>query len=581
MPYGPIELNLKRNSDFTEQSTTLMTKYYMHESDNTIQDALARPALAFCGGDSALAQRIYNYASKKWFMYASPILSNAPSITGVARGLPISCYLSHVPDTLQGLMEHTTETRWLAVKGGGVGGNWSSVRAISGIAPGPLPFLNSIDADMVAYKQGTTRKGSYAAYLDISHPDIIEFINIRVPTGGAKDVKCFNINNAVNIPDKFMEAVKSDTSWDLICPHNGEVHETLQARDLWQRLLEVRYRTGEPYLNFIDTANAKLPKAMIDKGLRIKGSNLCGEIHLPTDENRTAVCCLSSLNLEKWEEWKDTNIVEDLTIFLDNVLTYFIENAPPELNRAKFSASQERSIGIGAMGFHSLLQNNNIEWESEEARALNKEIFKTIKARAKTSTIAIAEELGACPDVPGVRNAHLLAIAPNANSGILCGTSASIEPIKSNAYVHRTRIGTHMIKNRALKKVLEAYNKDTKDIWQDIVGSAGSVQHLEFLTPHEKKVFKTCFELNQEWVIRHAADRQPEVCQGQSVNVFFKFGADKRIVNRVHLLAYKLGLKGLYYLRTTRATQAGSLNAKITREELIDYTAEECQSCSG
>lgn len=576
-----IELVSERNELFTEQGLALIKKYYMLEGETDPQAALARPAIAYCDGDEELAKRIYDYASKRWFMYSSPVLSNAPSPTQKNTGLPISCFLAYTPDSLEGLISHTVENRWLSVKGGGVAGHWSDVRAVSGIAPGPLPFLKTMDADTVAYKQGKTRKGSYAAYLNVSHPDIIQFITIREATGGDINTKCLNIHNAVNITDGFMAAVFSGGDWGLKCPHTGEVKETLNARELWQRILELRYHTGEPYLNFIDTATRALPAEMRRKGLKLHGSNLCGEIHLPTSEERTAVCCLSSVNLELYEEWKDTNMVGDLIRFLDNIIQYFIDNAPDELSRAKFSAERERSLGLGAMGFHNLLQSKGIAWESVMAQALNKRIFKDIKAKAVEETKILAKERGSCPDVKGVRNSHLMAIAPNANSSILCGSSASIEPRKSNVFLHRTRVGSHLIKNKYLQEVLKDYDKDTKDVWSSISDKEGSVQHLRFLSDHHKEVFKTAFELDQRWVVQHAADRQEFICQGQSVNLFFPAGADKCYVNKVHLQAYKKGLKGLYYLRTASQRQSENVNSKVERKALVEYDDEGCLSCQG
>lgn len=575
-----IELDYASDSKMSEQAFELVTKYYTTEEEKSPQEAYARAATAFSKGDKELAQRVYNYASKGWFMYSSPILSNAPDESGKSnKGLPISCFLTFVPDTLQGLIDHSSEVRWLSVKGGGVGGHWSDVRAVSDIAPGVVPFIHTLDADMTAYRQGKTRKGSYASYLDIDHPDIIEFLNIRVPTGGDINRKCFNIHNAVNITDKFMVCVEKGLPWELVDPNDNTVRDTLDARELWQRLLEVRYRTGEPYLNFIDTANEALPKSMKEKGLVINGSNLCNEIHLPTNEERTAVCCLSSVNLEKFDEWKDTEMVADLITFLDNVLQYFIDNAPDELSKAVYSAQQERSLGLGAMGFHSHLQSKNIPWESAIAKSLNMQMFKHIKEQAVKATVKLGEERGSCPDCDGVRNSHLMAIAPNANSGIILGTSASIEPIKSNGYVHRTRVGSHLIKNRHLEKVLEGLGKNDEQTWDSIIASKGSVQHLTFLNDYEKDVFKTAFELDQRWVVEHAADRQPYICQGQSVNLFFPAGEDKAYVNRVHLDAYKKGLKGLYYLRTESEKQAESVNTKIERKALKEF--DECLACQG
>jgi len=567
--------------DYTEQADKLLKDYYMLPSEKTPDEAYARAAVAYSYGDMALAQRVYEYAARGWFMFASPVLSNAPLPGKKPKGLPISCFLSYVPDTLKGLIAHSTELRWLSVLGGGVGGHWSDVRSTSDVAPSPIPFLKTVDADMTAYRQGKTRKGSYAAYLDVSHPDIIEFLNIRVPTGGDPNRKCLNLHNAINISDAFMQAVEEDTDWKLIDPDDRSVRDTIPARELWQRLIETRFRTGEPYLNFIDTANKGLNEAQKALGLSIKGSNLCNEIHLVTDEDRTAVCCLSSVNLEYYDQWKDTTMVRDLVRFLDNVLQFFIDNAPSELDRAIFSASRERSIGLGAMGFHSYLQSKDVSWESVVAMSLNNKIFKHIKEEALYETKLLAEERGEPLDLVGTghRNAHLLAIAPNANSSIIVGCSSSIEPIKSNAYVHRTRAGAHLVKNKYLEKVLDFYSKNTDDVWQSIILNEGSVQHLEFLNDKDKAIFKTAFEIDQMWVVDHAADRQQYICQGQSVNLFFPSGVNKGYVNAVHIRAWKSKLKGLYYLRTTAGASADKISQKIVRNALKD--ADECVACHG
>ena len=473
----------------------------------------------------------------------------------------------------------------LSVKGGGVGGHWSDIRSTSNVAPSPIPFLKTVDADMTAYRQGTTRKGSYAAYMDVSHPDIIEFMNIRVPTGGDPDRKAFNIHNAVNITDAFIDAVMSDAEWDLIDPNDQTVRESTSARGLWQRLLETRFRTGEPYLNFIDEANRKLPPAMLDKGLKIHGSNLCNEIHLPTSEDRTAVCCLSSVNLEHYDEWKDTTMVSDLITMLDNVISFFCFHAPKELRKAVYSATQERALGLGAMGFHTYLQRKEVPWESPMANTLNENMFAHIKAQALSTTVYLAEERGSCPDIEGVRNTHLLAIAPNANSSILAGCSPSIEPWKSNAYTHRTRVGSHLVKNPYLDKVIKAHKSDVDWVeaqWKSIILNEGSVQHLDWLSDWHKDVYKTAFELDQRWVVDHAAARQPFICQGQSVNLFFPAGTDKAYVNEVHLRAFNKKLKGLYYLRTSAGAKADTVSIKATRVALKDYEDDdECLSCQG
>jgi ribonucleoside-diphosphate reductase alpha chain len=456
------------------------------------------------------------------------------------------------------------------------------------VAPSPIPFLKTVDSDMTAYRQGKTRKGSYAAYMDISHPDIIEFINIRVPTGGDPNRKAFNLHNAVNITDRFMDAVVAGDPWPLVDPNDKTVRDLLPARELWERLIETRFRTGEPYLNFIDEANRHLPPSMKEKGLEIHGSNLCNEIHLPTSDERTAVCCLSSVNLEYYQEWKDTTMVADLITMLDNVISFFCFHAPKELRKAVYSATQERSLGLGAMGFHSALQRLGVPWESPMATTINTDMFTHIKAQARSASVYLAEERGACPDVAGMRNSHLLAIAPNANSSIIAGCSASIEPLKSNAFTHRTRVGAHLVQNKYLDKVLKAHNKDPEWVaaqWKSIVLNEGSVQHLEWMDEWEKEIYKTAFELDQRRVIDHAAGRQPYICQGQSVNLFFPAGTDKAYVNEVHLRAFNKKLKGLYYLRTSAGSKADTVSLKPTRVALADFAEdqddEECLSCQG
>ena len=576
-----IKIDLSRDKLLSDQATQLLKDYYMVKGESSPQEAFARAALAYCDGDYRFAQRIYDYASKQWFMFASPVLSNAPRWGEPFKALPISCFLSYVGDTLSDLIAHNTEVAWLSVKGGGVGGHWSDVRAVSDKAPGPIPFLKVVDSQMTAYKQGKTRKGSYAAYLDIDHPDIIEFINFKLPTGGDANRKCFNLFNAVNVTNKFMKRLEADEMIELTDPHTGLYRDKISARKLWERILEARFRTGSPYINFIDTANEAMPEALKQQGLKIHGSNLCNEIHLPTNEDRTAVCCLSSVNLEKYDDWRRTTMVRDLIRFLDNVLQAFIDNAPPELIRAKKSALRERSLGLGAMGFHGYLQKYNTPFESAIAKSLNRRIFKYIKDEALLETKLLATERGTPGDLFGsnVRNAHLLAVAPNANSSIICGCTASIEPIKSNAYVHRTRAGSHLIKNRYLIDVLEKHNANDEKTWQSIIINEGSVQHLDFLSEFERDIFKTAFEIDQAWVIEHAADRQEFICQGQSVNLFFPAGSDKSYVNSVHIKAWKKKLKGLYYLRTSSGNQAEKVSTQVQRNALKD--AEECISCHG
>ena len=589
--YLGITIDRTRDKNMSEQAQELVKGYYLRGEEKSPQEAYARACVAYSNGDLDLAQRLYDGVSNGWFMFSSPILSNAPIKGEQAKGLPISCFLSYIPDSLDGLIEHQSELAWLSVNGGGVGGHWGDVRPVSDKAPGPIPFIKVADAAMTAYKQGKTRKGSYAAYTNISHPDIMEFINIRMPTGGDANRKCFNINNAVNITDDFMDAVLSDSDWKLLDPNDDSIRDTVKARELWERLIEVRFRTGEPYLNFIDEANRKLPQPLKDKGLTIKGSNLCNEIHLPTSEDRTAVCCLSSVNLEKYDDWKDTSLISDLIIMLDNVLQEFIDNAPEVMSKAVKSAMSERSLGLGAMGFHSYLQRKNIPWESAMATGRNINMFKDIKEQALSATTYIAKIKGEYLDGLGTnkRNSHLLAIAPNANSSIICGTSASIEPIKSNAYTHRTRVGAHLVKNEYLGRTLEEHRlrlgEDKEWIesqWINIIHHEGSVQQLEYLSSWEKDVYKTAFELDQNWVVEHASKRQEFICQGQSVNLFFPAGSDKAHVSGVHLKAWKQKLKGLYYLRTNTGKVAEQVGKKVERVALEDFkNDDECLSCQG
>ena len=585
--YVGIKIDRTKDQSLSEQAKKLLTDYYQTKDEVSPQQAYARAAVAYSYGDMKLAQRIYDYVSDGWFMYASPVLSNAPMPGEKARALPISCFLTYVPDTLEGLIDHSAELRWLSVKGGGVGGHWSDVRAVSDKAPGPMPFIHTVDADMTAYRQGKTRKGSYAAYMDISHPDIIEFLNMRIPTGDVNR-KNLNLHHAVNITDAFMRAVERDEVWDLVDPNEQDARDSMKARKLWEVLLETRYRTGEPYLNFIDTANRALPQTMKDKGLKINGSNLCNEIHLPTNEDRTAVCCLSSVNLEKFGEWEDTTMIRDLIRFLDNVLEFFIDNAGDEISRARFSATQERSLGLGAMGWHSYLHKNRIPFESDTAVVKNIQIFEHIKSEAVAETLQLSTERGECPDMQGTgrRNSHLLAIAPNANSSIICGTSPSIEPSKANAYTHRTRAGSHLVKDKYLEEELVKVNKNDATTWSSIITNGGSVQHLSFLSPEVKSIFRTAIEIDQNAIVSQGADRQQFLCQGQSLNIFFPAGASKADLHRVHYNAWKLGCKGLYYLRTETSNKAENVSTKVVREALKDYetqamTQEECLSCQG
>ena len=455
-----------------------------------------------------------------------------------------------------------------------------------------MPFLHTVDADMTAYRQGKTRKGSYAAYMDVTHPDIIEFLNMRVPTGDVNR-KNLNLHNAINITDAFMRAVERGETWDLIDPNDQTVRETMPARKLWEQILEVRFRTGEPYLNFIDTANRALPQTQKNKGLKIHGSNLCNEIHLATSEDRTAVCCLSSVNVEKFEEWRGSTMIRDLIRFLDNVLQFFIDNAGDEISRAKYSAQQERSLGLGAMGWHAFLHRKRIAFESESAQVWNNVVFQYIQKEAIEESLTMGSQRGEAADMEGTgrRNAHLLAIAPNANSSIICGTSPSIEPLKANAYTHRTRAGSHLVKNKYLAEELELLGKNTDKVWTDIITNGGSVQHLDFLPDNLKDVFKTAIEIDQMKIVEQAGTRQRFLCQGQSVNLFFPAGADRKYLHQVHFSAWKREVKGLYYLRTETTQRAENVAEKVKRDALQDYQSqallgeiesqEECVACQG
>lgn len=586
-----LKIDKKKDNLLADYAVGMLKDFYLNEYEKSPQEGFARAASAWSRYreemDDDLAQRLYDYVSNKYFMFASPVLSNAPNGEKKGKGMPISCFLTYVPDTLEGLISHSSELRWLSVYGGGVGGHWSDVRTVSDIAPGPIPFLHTVDADMIAYRQGKTRKGSYAAYMDISHPDIVEFMNMRIPTGDVQR-KALNLHNAINVTDEFMQCVINDDDFELRDPKDNSVKDTVNARKLWERLLEIRFRTGEPYLNFIDTANRALPQPLKDKGLKIHGSNLCNEIHLPTSDDRTAVCCLSSLNLEYYDEWKDTTIVRDLVRMLDNVLQFFIDEAPDTIERAKYSAIRERSLGLGAMGFHSLLQRHGVAWESEAAREINKTVFDHIKSEAVAETELLAQERGEYLDGEGSgrRNSHLLAIAPNASSGIILSTSPSIEPMKANAYTHRTRAGSFLVKNKYLEELLEEKGENNDSTWTSIITKKGSVQHLPFLTEGEKAIYKTADELDQMWVVQHAAERQDFICQGQSVNLFFPSGADKSYVNKVHFNAWKQGLKGLYYLRTESKQRAENVSEKVERVALqgdmrsIVYGKSDCPFCS-
>jgi ribonucleoside-diphosphate reductase alpha chain len=569
--------------------TTLKDRYLLPEEDSP-QEAFMRAAKAYSDNDE-MAQRIYNYASKLWFMFSTPILSNG----GTTRGMPISCFLNYVGDSREGITGHYTENAWLTSIGGGIGGYWGDIRSdgtsTSGgsQSSGSVPFLHVVDSEIMAFSQGKTRRGSYAAYMNVSHPEILEFLDIRKPSGGDIHRKCLNLHHGINISNDFMELIEKciaeptyDDTWNLIDPHTKKTVRKVSARDLWLKILENRVATGEPYLCFIDHINDALPETQKALGLKVHHSNLCTEITLPTAEDRTAVCCLSSVNLETYDEWKNDKLfIGDLVRFLDNVLTSFIENAPEHVFRAKFSATQERSIGLGAMGFHAYLQKCGIPFESALAKAKNLNIFKYIKSEAVAESKRLAVKRGEAPDMEGtgMRNAHLLAIAPNASSSIICGTtSPSIEPYRANAYVQKTMSGSFLVKNKHLEKLLETKGINNDKTWTSILANRGSVLHIKDLSDYEKDVFKTSIEINQQWIIEHAADRQEFICQGQSLNVFVPADVNIKELHDIHMLAWKKKLKTLYYCRSEAIKRAELVSLKVERTIIPEA---DCLACEG
>lgn len=607
--YLNIQIDRKNPDYINDFSKTLLEGYYTREGE-TIPQALARPAVAFCYGDYELAQRIYDYAYKGWFMYSSPVLSNAPKGKWIRDpeksgahywydsifipeekiyGLPISCFASEIQDTAKGQVEFIQELASLSMAGGGMGVH-NAIRGTSGKAPGPIPYMKVIDSAIGYFKQGKTRKGALAMYMNIDHPDILEHIRFRIPGGDAKrrSDNRQQFHCAINLTDKFIEAVQKDENYDLVCPHTGRVFETLRARAVWEDILETRALTGEPYLLKIDSVNRKLPESQKKLGLKVRGSNLCSEITLPTDEYRTFVCCLSSLNLEKYEEWKDTRIVQDLIRFLDNVVQYFINNAPSSMNKAKFSAERERALGLGTFGWHSLLQSKGIPFESggfNSAVQLTHQVYKLISDRALEESKKLASERGEAPDMlgTGLRNSRLTAIAPNANSADLAGTSPSIEPWYRNIFVKDTRAGSFVIKNKYLEALLETKGHNTRAIWNDILDHDGSVQHLDFLTDHEKRVFKCAVEMDQHWLVELADQRGGYVSQAQSLNLFFQAGMSRKYVNSVHLkFLNSENVFTLYYFRTERESKIDRVR-EIERKALVDWHSEEvdCVACQG
>lgn len=594
MEYEGIKLDLSRDALFDDLGIKRLKESYMMDHEKSPQERFAYVSKKFSSNPEH-AQRLYDYSSKHWLSYSTPILSSGRS----KYGLPISCFLNFIEDTAEGLVNNLSETNWLSMLGGGVGIGFG-IRSSDEKSTGVIPHLKTYDSSSLAYRQGTTRRGSYAAYLDISHPDIINFIEMRKPTGDP-NLRCLNLHHGINITDDFMQIIEqcmtdkdANDSWELKDPHSGEVREVVSAKDLWQQIIELRMLTGEPYIHFIDTSNRLMPQFQKDKGLRIHQSNLCTEVILATNKDRTAVCCLSSVNLEYYDEWQNNKLfLKDIAEMLDNVIEYFIKHAPKEIKRAIYSAKQERSIGIGALGFHAYLQKNNIAFESALAKSANNRIFKSMKKALDKANLELGEERGEAPDAAGTgrRFSHTSSIAPNASSSIIMGnTSPSIEPYRANAYRQDTLSGAYLNKNKFLDKLIrDKINDETKmqDIWSSIIANDGSVQHLDILTEEEKDVFKTSMEIDQRWVIEHAADRQEFIDQGQSLNLFFRPDVNILYLHACHFLAWKKGLKTLYYCRSEKLAKADKVAKKIEREVIkeIDMSAiaagDECLACQG
>jgi ribonucleoside-diphosphate reductase alpha chain len=591
-----VEVDHSRDALLTDFGKETLRDRYLLPGES-YQDLFVRVASAYAD-DQPHAQRLYDYISRLWFMPSTPVLSNG----GTGRGLPISCYLNSVPDSLEGIVETWNENVWLASRGGGIGTYWGAVRGIgepvglNGKTSGIIPFVRVMDSLTLAISQGSLRRGSAACYLDISHPEIEEFLEIRNPSGDFNR-KALNLHHGVLLTDDFMEAVRAGEEWNLLSPKDGSVRATVDARSLFQKLVETRLATGEPYIVFADTVNRTMPKHHRELGLKVSTSNLCSEITLPTGRDhlgndRTAVCCLSSLNLETWDEWNgDKQFIEDIMRFLDNVLTDYIDRAPPEMARAKYSASRERSVGLGVMGFHSFLQARNLPFEGAMAKSWNLKIFKHISAGANEASMMLATERGACPDAEerGVmeRFSCKMAIAPTASISIICGgTSACIEPIPANIYTHKTLSGSFSIKNPYLEKLLSEKSKNSDAVWNSILEQGGSVQHLDCLSQEEKDTYKTSFEIDQRWLIELAADRTPYIDQATSLNLFIPADVEKWDLLMLHFRAWELGVKSLYYLRSKsiqRAGFAGGVEADNTALapviELAEKDYDECLAC--
>ena len=594
--YMGIQIDESRDELFDKLGIQRLQESYMREEETTPQERFAYVSKSFASNPEH-AQRLYEYSSKHWLSYSTPILSYGRS----KRGMPISCFLNYIEDTAEGLVQNFSETAWLSMLGGGVGIGFG-IRAADDKSTGVMPHLKTYDASSLAYRQGKTRRGSYAAYLDISHPDIMMFLEMRKPTGD-QNMRALNLHHGINISDRFMEVVErcmqdpeADDGWNLLDPHSGAIRDTVSAKALWQKILELRMETGEPYIHYIDQSNRKMPEFQKELGLKIHQSNLCSEIILPTNEERTAVCCLSSVNLENYDAWsKDPLFLKDMAEMLDNVLQHFIDNAPDTVARAKFSATRERSIGIGALGFHAYLQRKGIAWESAIAKGANMRMFRLIRSKLDEANLQLGTERGEAPDAKGTgkRFSHVMAIAPNASSSIIMGnTSPSIEPFRANAYRQDTLSGAFLNKNKYLDTLLqEKCEQDKKldydEIWSSIIANDGSVQHLKCLTDDEKYIYKTSMEIDQRWLIEHAADRQSFIDQAQSLNLFFRPDVNIKYLHAIHYLAWKQGLKTLYYCRSEKLGKADRVSKRIERQVIneIDMSAlvndEECIACEG
>ena len=590
-----VSIDLNRDELLDVLGKNRLKESYMKEEEESPQERFAFVSKTFSSNPEH-AQRLYDYSSRHWLSYSTPILSYGRS----KKGMPISCFLNYINDTAEGLVENLSETNWLSMLGGGVGIGFG-IRSSDDKSTGVMPHLKTYDSSCLAYRQGRTRRGSYATYLDISHPDVMMFLEMRKPTGDP-NMRCLNLHHGINITDGFMRIIEkcmkdpeADDGWNLIDPNSGLIKDTVSAKALWQKILELRMETGEPYIHYIDHSNNALNPQQKALGLRINQSNLCSEIILPTNEERTAVCCLSSVNLEYYDSWsKNSMFLKDVAEMLDNVLTFFIDNAPDQVQRAKFSAMRERSIGVGALGFHAYLQKNNIAWETSQAKGANIRIFRHIRSKLDEANLALGKERGEAPDLEGYgrRFSHLMAVAPNASSSIIMGnTSPSIEPFRANAYRQDTLSGAFLNKNRYLDAILKEYcekhpRTNYDELWSSIISNDGSVQHLTQLTDEQKEIFKTSMEIDQRWIIEHAADRQEYIDQAQSLNLFFRPNVNIAYLHAVHFAAWKQGLKTLYYCRSEKLGKADKVSKRIEREIIqeIDMAAiadGECLACEG